>query len=199
MEKRRTRRYSKRLKVRFGATEFTSSGFTSDVSATGMFVSTAVNLAIGQRVHVEVTMDEKHKLYFEGAVARLTVVAPELRQIVKGGFGLRFLSGAEVVAEMVPHLRDKNRIVLTYPTKEGFQTAFDAELKRGGCFVWSAVHHPTDTIVHLEVDAEYINRSVAFECRVVHVVMGPDGRFGTALMFLDLPSALAGLSGLAAK
>ncbi len=199
MEKRRHRRYSKRLKVRFGLTDFTATGFTSDVSATGMFVVTSTMLNIGQRVHVEVTMNEKDKMYFEGAVARLTVVAPELRQIMKGGFGIRFVTGAELVSEMVPHLKDKARIVLSYPTLASYQKAFDEELKRGGCFVWTNSRYVEDTIIHLEIDAEFANRAVAFEVRVVHVVPGDDGRFGTALMFLDLPSALAGLSGLAGK
>ena len=199
MEKRRNRRYSKRFKVRFGLKEFTSTGFTNDVSATGMFVVTTSLLTIGQRVHVEVTMDESNKLYFEGGVARLTLVAPELRQIMKGGFGIRFLSGAELMGEMVPHLKDKTRIVLTYPTSHGFSNAYENELRRGGCFVWTNTHYPVNSIVHLEIEAEFCNRSIAFECRVMHVVTGEDGRFGTALMFLEQASALAGLAGLAGQ
>lgn len=196
MEKRRNRRYAKRFKVRFGEQDFTLTGFTSDVSATGMFVVTSALLSLGHRVHVEVTLDEKHKLYFEGAVARLTQVAPELRQILKGGFGLRFLASTEVIGEMVPHLKDKTRIVLTYPTLAGFQHAFETELRRGGCFVWTTASYPTGSIIHLEIDAEFANRAVSFEARVVHVISGEDGRFGTALMFVDLPSAMAGLTGL---
>ncbi len=199
MEKRRNRRHSKRFKVRFGVKDLTSSGFTNDVSSTGMFVVTTSLLSIGERVHVEVTLDDENKLYFEGAVARLTMVAPELRTIMKGGFGLRFLSGAEMMGEMVPHLKDKTRIVLTYPTLGGFQNAFDNELRRGGCFVWTHSHYPVNSIVHLEIAADFCNRNLAFECRVMNVVNGADGRFGTALMFLEQASALAGLSGLTGK
>lgn len=199
MEKRRNRRYAKRFKVRFGVKDLALTGFTNDVSATGMFVVTTTQMAIGQRVHVEVLLDGDEKLYFEGAVARLTLVAPELRQIMKGGFGLRFLMGAELMGEMVPHLKDKTRIVMTYPTQGGFQNAFDTELRRGGVFVWTTTHYPVNSIVHLEIEADFVNRSVAFECRVMHVVNGPDGRFGTALMFLDQNAALLGLSGLAGK
>ncbi len=199
MEKRRNRRHSKRFKVRFGVKELSATGFTNDISSTGMFVVTTTLLSIGQRVHVEVTLDDNNKLYFEGAVARLTLVAPELRQIMKGGFGLRFLSGAELMGEMVPHLRDKTRIVMTYPTLQGYQNAFEQELRRGGCFVWTTTHYPVNTIVNFEIDAAFCNRSIAFECRVMHVVAGEDGRHGTALMFLDPASALAGLSGLAGK
>jgi Tfp pilus assembly protein PilZ len=199
MEKRRNRRYSKRFKVRFGLKEFTSTGFTNDVSATGMFVVTTSLLTIGQRVHAEVTMDEDLKLYFEGDVARLTLVAPELRQIMKGGFGLRFLSGTELMGEMVPHLKGKTRIVITYPTLHRFSNAYQTELRRGGCFVWTHSHYPVNSIVDLEIEAEFCNRSIAFECRVMHVVIGDDRRFGTALMFVDQASALAALAGLAGK
>ncbi len=199
MEKRRNRRYSKRFKVRFGVKDLVSSGFTSDVSASGMFVVTTSLLNINQRVHVEVLLDEAHRIYFEGAVARLTVVAPELRQILKGGFGLRFLSGAELMGEMVPHLKDTSRIVLTYPSLEGYQNAFENELRRGGCFVWTSSHYPVGSTVHLEIEADFCNRRLAFECRVMHVVKGEDGRHGTALMFLDSSSAMAGLTALCGK
>lgn len=199
MEKRRNRRYAKRFKVRFGVKDLTLTGFTNDVSATGMFVVTTTQMTIGQRVHVEVLLDTDQKLYFEGSVARLTLVAPELRQIMKGGFGLRFLTGAELMGEMVPHLKDKSRIVMTYPTQAGYLNAFENELRRGGVFVWTTQQYTVNTIVHLEIEAEFANRSVAFECRVMHVVSGPDGRFGTALMFLDQASALLGLSALAGK
>lgn len=199
MEKRRNRRYAKRFKVRFGFKDLSLTGFTNDVSATGMFVVTTTQMNIGQRVHVEVLLDGDEKLYFEGAVARLTLVAPELRQIMKGGFGLRFLTGAELMGEMVPHLKDRSRIVMTYPTLAGFQNAFDTELRRGGVFVWTTTHYPVNTIVHIEIEADFVNRSIAFECRVMHVVNGPDGRFGTALMFLDQGAAMLGLSALAGK
>ena len=138
MEKRRNRRYSKRFKVRFGLKDLTSTGFTNDVSATGMFVVTTNMLTIGQRVHVEVTLDDNNKLYFEGGVARLTLVAPELRQIMKGGFGLRFLSGAELMGEMVPHLKDKTRIVMTYPICTAFRTR-----SRTSCAAAAASSGPT--------------------------------------------------------
>ena len=199
MEKRRNRRYAKRFKVRFGTRELTSTGFTHDVSATGLFVVSTQQLSLGERLHVEVQLDGEKKLMFEGVVARLTLVAPELRQLMKGGFGVRFLTGTELMGEMVPHLKDKTRIVLTYPTQASFQSAFEKELRRGGCFVWASRHYPVDSIVYLEIEAEFCNRSVAFECRVMNVVTADDGRFGTALMFLEQAAAVSGLEGMAGK
>jgi Tfp pilus assembly protein PilZ len=199
MEKRRHRRHARRLKVRFGVTDLEQSGFTGDVSATGLFVVTGAQPKIGSRIHVEVTLMDQQKLYLEAVVARLTVVAPELRQIMKGGFGARFLTGAELMGEMVPHLRNKVHFQLTYPTQESFLTAYENELKRGGIFLWTEKEHPVNTILNLEIEAGWLGRSQSFEVRVVHVLPGADGRFGTALMFLDPGSASTTLSALTAK
>ncbi len=198
MEKRRNRRYARRFRVRFGEKQLSHSGFTGDVSATGMFVVTSPVPKLGTRLHVEVTIDNERLLYVEGVVARMALVAPELRSVMKGGFGLRFLTGAELMAEMVPHLRDAKRLVLTYGTLESLNDAYERELKRGGAFVWSEREHPMNAIVNLEIDAQFAGKQLAFECRVVHVV-SENGRFGVALMFLDANAALNALGGLLGK
>ncbi len=196
MEKRRHRRYTRRFKVRFGEKTFTQTGFTSDVSATGLFVVTNATMHLNTRVHVEVNIDAERQLFFEGIVARLAIVSPELRQIMKGGFGMRFLTGAELMAEMVPHLKDKTRCVLTYATQAAFAESYEKELKRGGGFVWAEKSHPVNSIINLEIDAPFIGRLLAFEARVVHVMPGPNNTFGTALMFIDPASALQSLQSL---
>jgi hypothetical protein len=181
--------------VKVGEKTFGQSGFTADVSATGMFIVTSPVPKLGTRVHVEVTMDNERQLFFEGIVARMALVAPELRSVMKGGFGVRFLTGAELMAEMVPHLRDPKRLVLAYATPEALHDAFEKELKRGGAFVWSDREHAVNSIVSIEIDASFVGRQLAFEARVVHIV--PEiGRYGLALMFLDPNAALAGISGM---
>lgn len=194
MEKRRHRRYSKRLKVRFGEKGLTHTGFSGDVSSGGMFIVTTQVPKLGTRLHLEMTLDVDRVLTVEAVVARLTLVSPELRQLMKSGFGTRFLLGAELLAEMVPHMRDKNRVTLTFETSDEFLAAYEKELKRGGAFVWLDEARPIDTIINLEVDAPFLGRVLSFEARVVHVVPGEGGRFGTALMFLDAASAATGLS-----
>lgn len=199
MEKRRHRRYSKRFKVNFGEKAFTHTGFSGDVSATGMFIVTAQAAKVGSRQHLQIMLDGDRCVYAEGVVARLALVAPELRQIMKGGFGVRYLSGVEMMAEMVPHLKDKTRIELIYPTQEEFAKAFETELKRGGVFAWTEKQHAIDTIINVEVEAPFVKRTLSFEARVIHVVPGPDGRHGTALMFIDANGAITGLSSLLGK
>jgi Tfp pilus assembly protein PilZ len=196
MEKRKTRRHTRRLRVRFGEHELGQSGFTSDVSSSGLFVVTSSPVNLGQRLHVEVTVDTDRRLLFEGVVARLTIVPQELRQVMKGGFGLRFLTGAELMAEMVPHLKDKVRLTITYPTAESFKRAWLADLQRGGVFAWSEKEQPLNSILFVELDLAFAQRLLSFEARVVHVVPGEDGRFGVALMFLEQQAALQALQAL---
>jgi hypothetical protein len=198
MEKRRHRRYARRFRVKFGEKTFGQTGFTSDVSATGMFIVTQPVPKLGTRLHVEVSMDNDRLVYFDGVVTRMALVAPELRSVMKGGMGIRYLTGAELMAEMVPHLRDPKRLVLAYASIEQLQDAFEKEIKRGGAFVWSDREQPVNTIVNLEIDAVFASRQLAFEARVVHV-LPEQGRYGLALMFLDANAALAGISGLLGK
>ena len=56
MEKRKNRRHAKRLRVRFGEADFTQQGFSSDVSATGMFVQTLSIPKLGTRLQPEEIM-----------------------------------------------------------------------------------------------------------------------------------------------
>ncbi|MBX7100736.1 MAG: hypothetical protein K1X89_23690 [Myxococcaceae bacterium] len=198
MEKRRHRRYAKRFRVRYGETQLDKTGFSGDVSATGLFVMTNHQPKLGTRMHVEVGVEGDKVLYLEAVVARLAIVAPELRGVMKGGFGMRYLTGAELMAEMVPHLKDnKARLVLSYGTKEAFLAAYENELKRGGAFVFSLQEQKQDTILTLEVDCSFMGKVLAFEARVVHVAQAPDGRWGLGLMFLDPAAAMASLGAMA--
>ncbi len=183
-EKRKQRRHAKRLKVRFGENDFSSTGITSDVSATGMFIQTTKVPAIGNRIHVELTLPSGRLLFCEAAVMRQQHVPPELRQAVKGGVGVRFLSPGELVAEMVPHLKDSKRLCIDYQSHADFKVAWDREIKRGGIFVWTEAHPVINSIVSIEFNLEFATRRLAFDARVVHL-MNDANRRGMAVMFLD--------------
>lgn len=194
MEKRKTKRYPRRFKVRYGEKGFAHTGLTADVSVGGAFIVTVQPPAPGTRLAVELTLGEGRLLHFEGMVARQTLVPPELRTIKKGGFGFRFLSYPELLGEMVPHLRDKSRFVLTYPTKPKFQQAWEKELSKGGLFLVLEAEHAAGATLTVELDFAYLPQHHAFPVKVMHVVAQPDGRFGTSLMFVDPIEAAATLS-----
>lgn len=199
-EKRRSKRHARRLKVRFGesgSAGFSHSGLTNDVSSTGLFVVTSANFKPGTRLHMEVTMPGEVGLFVETVVARQVIVPPELRQVVRAGFGVRYLLGTELMAELVPALSAPRRddpFWLSFDEPEAWRAAWEKELKRGGCFVWSSKPVAQNTIVKLTVDLRFLGRTLAFEARVVHAMPGADGRHGVALMFVDPAGAAAALS-----
>lgn len=199
-EKRSSKRHARRLRVRFGeagAAGFPHSGFTNDVSATGLFVLTGSTPKPGTRLHLEVTMQNDRVLFMEGVVARQVVVPPELRQVVKAGFGVRYLLGTELMAEMVPALTATQRndpFTLTFNDEEAWRATVDKELRRGGVFIWSANSAATNTILTVTFDLRFMDRKLAFEARVVHVVTAPDNKHGITLMFVDAAGAAAALN-----
>ena len=163
-ERRKHRRYSRRLKVRFGEDGFTRVGFSSDISATGLFIVSSPVPKLGTRLHVEIVLDDDKSLFFEGVVQRQALIAPELRQMIKGGFGVEFLSSHQLLPELLPRLRapppkhDPGVVVLRYETSEQFRTAFDAELRRGGVFVKTAEQLSVKSTIKIAVELPYANR-----------------------------------------
>lgn len=199
-EKRRSKRHARRLKVKFGekgTTAFPYSGLTNDVSTTGLFVVSSHNPRPGTRLHLEVTMPGELPLFIEGVVARQVMVPPELRQVVKSGFGVRYLLGAELMAELVPAmfspLKD-DPFCLTFLDEPSWREAVEREFKRGGAFVWAQQTVAQNTIITVTFDLRFLSRRLAFEARVVHTNPAPDGRYGVALMFVDPAGAAAALN-----
>lgn len=200
MEKRRSKRHGKRLKVKFGekgTATFPHSGLTNDVSATGLFVVTGQTPKPGTRLHLEVTMPGELPLFIEGVVARQVLVPPQLRQIVKSGFGVRYLLGSELMAELIPALSTPAKddpFLLSFVDEEAWRAAVEKDFKRGGAFVWTRKTVAQNMIVTVTFDLLFLNRQLAFEARVVHTNPGTDGRTGVALMFVDAAGAAAALT-----
>ena len=200
MEKRRSKRHAKRLKVKFGekgTSTFPHSGLTNDVSASGLFVVTSQKPKLGSRLHLEVTLPGELPLFLEGVVMRQVLVPPELRQVVKSGFGIRYLLSSELMAELVPAMTSpvkEDPLLLTFAEEDAWRDAVDKEFKRGGLFVWARKTVAQNMIVTVTFDLIFLRRQLAFEARVVHTNAGADGRTGVSLMFVDVPGAIASLT-----
>jgi Tfp pilus assembly protein PilZ len=196
VEKRKSKRHPKRFKVRFGEKGFTQTGFTADVSASGLFVAVSPSPRLGTRLHFELFIDAERSLFFEGIVQRLVAIPPQLREIIKPGFGVRILTGGELLLEMVPQPRDKARLRIDYDSPASFLHAYETELRRGGLFLRADRSYPIDSVVPLDLELAFAGRTVELSMRVVHVSPEPSGKHGVSLMFVDPPTALAELAGL---
>ena len=103
MDRRAHPRYPRRLEVRFwkqGETQ-AHSGFTTNISKTGIFLGTGHTIVPGERVRLEVMGIEKG-FVAEGRVVRVHRVALALRHIEQPGVGIRFLLPEELLADVLP-------------------------------------------------------------------------------------------------
>jgi Tfp pilus assembly protein PilZ len=106
-ERRANGRVARRVDVRFwrrGAAQ-SSAGFTTNVSTTGLFLGTSLSLVPGERLRLEVG-DRDNGFAVEGVVVRVHRVAMALRQVMQPGAGVRFLLPDELVAGLVPGVRE---------------------------------------------------------------------------------------------
>jgi Tfp pilus assembly protein PilZ len=102
-ERRIHPRYPRRIEVRFwrqGEAQ-PHSGFTTNISRTGIFLGTGYLLAPGERVRVEIVDPEKGFIA-EGRVVRAHRVAQALRHVDQAGVGIRFLQPEELIEELLP-------------------------------------------------------------------------------------------------
>ena len=75
------------------------SGYTTNISPTGMFIGTGDPVGKNGRIRIEV-LDAQRGFIVEGIVAHAVKVSPALQQIRTSGMGVRFMQVDELVAEL---------------------------------------------------------------------------------------------------
>ncbi len=99
-ERRRTKRYRRRMKVRWWADDIEGNGFTVDVSSSGLLIETGRPIAIGTRLHLEVRLTDEIPYFSECVVARKRTYPPQARALFKPAVGVRFVSINEAIKEL---------------------------------------------------------------------------------------------------
>jgi hypothetical protein len=103
-EKRRAKRYLKRLKLRYGPENAVRLAFTEEISFTGLFIKTHYVMKPGSIITIELYYSEDMKISIEGRVMwAKRVPAPLLNQVKKAGMGvkiIRILSGKEMYQKL---------------------------------------------------------------------------------------------------
>ena len=188
-ERRRQRRYRRRLLVKFGEADLGQSGFTTDISNTGLFIQAPRLVPLDARVHLQVFFEGEKFAFFEGEVRRHKVVPLNLRNVERGGFGVRFLIPSELVNTAMGG-RD-NHLELHYATREDLQKAFLSEIRVGGVFVPTVKLLPQHTEVSLEIVLDHLNKVFEFNAKVVHV--STSGTTGVGVVFADRHQVQAAL------
>ena len=193
-EKRQQRRIKRRLMVKYGERELSQSGFTGDVSTTGLFIISASMPPLDTRLHIQLFVEPERCLFFEGEVRRHKLVPAELRTIERGGFGVRLLSPREVFTSALDQELRIPHFELSYPTRAAFQQAYERELRMGAVFISTSKQLPRDTHVIVSLVLEFSGRVVELEAQVAQVFPpqeGPGAMVGLALLFTDRARAEA--------
>lgn len=183
-EKRQHRRFKKRYSVRFGTEDLSRSGFTGDISKGGAFIHTHYLIPLDSRIHLQVQLDAKNFVLFEGIVQRHRRVPPELREVEPGGFGVRFLYPGEVVADIVN--KDTPTFEMHFASREQLQDAYDRELRSGGAFIMTDKPLRIQDRVLISFCMDFADGTVEQEATVVHITL-PQGniRAGVSVTFSD--------------
>lgn len=96
-DKRNLDRHRKRFTLRFGSEEPLKTGFTEDISPTGLFIKSAYVRNPGSVICVELAIDKERKVLLEARVMWAKKVPPEMiHHVKKSGMGveiIRFISG----------------------------------------------------------------------------------------------------------
>lgn len=102
MDKRKNRRLKRRIQVRFWRFDDPTprSGFTFNISITGMFICTNQPFKPGSRIVVEVGRDGK-RIELHGLVRHAARVDPLLQKIRPSGMGVRLLRTEEMMAAVL--------------------------------------------------------------------------------------------------
>jgi len=91
MERRTNKRNARRVQVKFWDTEdeVPRSGYTINVSPTGLFVGTNRPLPPGRKVRLMISLDER-EVTLDGTVVHAARVSPLLQRLRPSGMGVRF-------------------------------------------------------------------------------------------------------------
>lgn len=91
MERRQTKRKARRVQVKFWGAQDTEprSGYTINVSPTGLFVGTNRPLPPGRKVRLSITLSER-EVQLDGTVVHAARVSPLLQRLRPSGMGVRF-------------------------------------------------------------------------------------------------------------
>jgi Tfp pilus assembly protein PilZ len=121
----RRKRYKKRLQVRFWkeGDESPHSGYTTNVSMTGMFVATETAIAANERIKIEILSDD-NSCVLHGEVVHATRVSPLLAELRQAGMGIRLLGVDELIGELVGRDSAKLRQDIEFRVDAPMQTGY---------------------------------------------------------------------------
>jgi hypothetical protein len=157
------------------------SGFSSDLSKTGVFFETRKLLEAGTAYHLEFTL-ETGSFFAECVVARVLRASRQVQPVVKSGAGLRFLGIAEVVRELEGETK-KRGLEVDLQDRDRLELIYERDIRRGGLFLPTDRELELEQIVRIELRLPRPHGSIEVRAVVLSLSHDPPG---AALQVLDL-------------
>ncbi len=186
-ERRRSKRRRRRLAVKFWRGDIEGTGFTSDISNTGLMVETTTSVDIGTRLHIELQLPEGTPYFTEGVVVRKKVYPRHAASMFKSALGFRFVSLGEAIRALLEEKPedDSPRTCETPRTDAGFlvdlrdpgelKRIYERDIKHGGVQILVSERPPIDEEVHVTFLLPEQNGSIECQALVVTHVQEPPG------------------------
>jgi hypothetical protein len=173
MKQRSAIRIARRLKTLYGVAGPTQLGFTHDLSETGLFITAAQLPRLGAKVSVRI--EGPNPLETSGEVVRHSIVPPELRTVMRHGFGVKVAAPREVMREFIastsPSVRSSasavQRPLVYWASRSEYERARSEELVRGGLSFISARSIPLNEELEISLACAWKSGDVVVKVRTV--------------------------------
>jgi len=226
MNRRRNEtRVPKRVEVQFWQVgQKIHRGYSTNISAGGMHISTANPLPPRARLRIEVVHGERGFM-IEGVVAHRRAAHPEIMKVTPPGMGVRFLSPEELIGEIFPaeggrvasaaagggtteaaeerQEEDVRIFTVRFASAKDFLGIYERDIVNGGLFVATSRPARMRELVRVEIYPPGPSAApIQLPARVIQR-FEPQPRTsaipaGMAVELLDLPAALDRLRPIAA-
>jgi PilZ domain len=225
MNRRRSERVPRRVEVQFWQVGHKiHRGYSTNISGSGMHISTANPLPPQARLRIEVVNGDRGFM-IEGVVAHRRAVHPELMKVTPPGMGVRFLSPDELLREIFPAgpgaaagaeagggkparaAEPQQEELPAYPvrfaTAKDFLVVYERDIVNGALFVATDLPGKMREVVRIEIHPPGPAREpILLPARVVQRFEPEPGSgatlVGMGVELLDLPEALTRLRPIAA-
>jgi Tfp pilus assembly protein PilZ len=209
MDRRRRQRRARRVQVQFWrrGDPHPTSGYTTNISPTGMFIGSSAPLPLGTRVRVEV-LDPENGFMVEGLVVHSVRVPPQYQQVRLTGMGIRFLKVDELVGSLfggpgVFQVEEEGPPTdgvypVRFRTMNQFLDALRRDIKTGGIFVPTRFPAELNQRVTVEIQlpdgrTEPVRVAAMVVQRVEHDATDTAKTAGMGVAFADPQGALVQL------
>lgn len=213
---------SRRVEVQFWQSgQKIHRGYSTNISPSGMHISTANPLPPSARLRIEV-MHGDRGFMIEGVVAHRRAVHPELMKVTPPGMGVRFLGPEELIREIFqgepgagagggtaereaaepPRQEDVRTFAVRFASARDFLGIYERDIVNGGLFVATSRPGRMREVVRIEIHPPGPAMGpVLLPARVVQRFEPEPGSgailVGMGVELLDLPDALERLRPIA--